>query len=276
MRGLAFGLLVCAVAAALAACGLEPKPRTLPAGFAKPRLMLISDEAQGPLLVGGDYGLRYSVDGGRTWREPADARKPVVAAAPYYDRILVSRGATAQVYDYSLQGTAEPRVAWPFGEAVTLLAGNARRLRLWALSADGGLQLHYSNDGGSYWWDMPGIGLCAHPRALAVGGAAPGRNERLWVACGRQGLMASDDLGASFQLVPGVSNARTVAAARSTPGRIAVATPKVISTRDNGRTWWLSGLNATAIAIDPRNPQLVFAASTDGRLFSSLDGGKTF
>lgn len=276
MRRLAIALLVCAAAAALTACGLEPKPRVLPAGFAHPRFMLISDEAQGPLLVGGDYGLQYSLDGGRTWQLPATGRKPAVAAAPYYDRILVSRGATAQVYDYSLQGDANPRVAWPFGDAVTLLAGNARKLRLWALSTDGGLQLHYSNDGGAYWWDLPAVGLCPHPRALAVGGAKGKANERLWVACGRQGLQASDDLGASFRYVPGVSNAQTVAAARSVAGRIAVATPKVIVTRDNGRTWWISGLNATAIAIDPRNPDLVFAAGTDGRLFASLDGGKSF
>lgn len=276
MRRLACALLVCAAAAALTACGLEPKPRTLPAGFAHPRFLLISDEAQGPLLVGGDYGMQYSLDGGRTWQLPATGRKPVVAAAPYYDRILVSRGATAQVYDYSLQGEAEPRVPWPFGSAVTLLAGNARRMRLWAISTEGGLQLHYSNDGGSYWWDLPAVGLCAHPRALAVGGARPKQVERLWVACGRDGLQASDDLGATFQRVPGVSNARTVAASRTAPGRIAVATPKVITTRDYGRTWWLSGLNATVIAIDPRNPDLVFAIGTDGRLFASLDGGKSF
>ncbi|MEI6688692.1 MAG: hypothetical protein WCN97_04940 [Thermoleophilia bacterium] len=276
MRRVAIALLVCAAAAALAACGLEPKPRVLPAGFAHPRFMLISDEAQGPLLVGGDYGMQYSLDGGRTWQVPATGRKPVVAAAPYYDRILVSRGTTAQVYDYSLQGEANPRVAWPFGDAVMLLAGNARRVRLWALSADDTLQLHYSNDGGTNWWDLPAVGLCAHPRALAVGGAKGKETERLWVACGRQGLQASDDLGASFQYVPGVSTATTVAAARSAAGRIAVATPKVIVTRDNGRTWSISGLKASVIAIDPRNPDLVFAVGTDGRLFASLDGGRSF
>lgn len=276
MRRLALALVVGATAVALTACGLEPKPRTLPAGFAHPRFMLISDEAQGPLLVGGDYGLQYSLDGGRTWRLPATGSKPAVAAASYLDRILVSRGMTAQVYANSLQGGANPRVAWPFGSAATLLAGNARRERLWAISTDGGLQLRYSNDGGAYWWDLPAVGLCSHPRSIAVGGAKAGVDERLWVACGRQGLQASDDLGASFQPVPGVSNAQTVAAARSVAGRIAVTTPKVIVTRDNGHTWAISGLDATAVAIDPRNPDLVFAASTDGRLFASLDGGKSF
>jgi hypothetical protein len=73
-----------------------------------------------------------------------------------------------------------------------------------------------------------------------------------------------------------VSTATTVAAARSAAGRIAVATPKVIVTRDNGRTWSISGLKASVIAIDPRNPDLVFAVGTDGRLFASLDGGRSF
>jgi photosystem II stability/assembly factor-like uncharacterized protein len=274
-RGLCAALLV-AVAALLAACGLEPKPRTLPAGFATPRFLLISDEAQGALVIGGDYGMQYSLNGGRTWLVPAGGRTPAIAAAPYADRILVSRGPTAQVYDYTLEGEANPRVAWPFGGAATHLAGNARRERLWAITQDADTQLHYSNDSGAHWWPMPSLGLCPRPRGIAVGGAKGKANERLWVACGRRGLLVSTDLGVSFQAVPGISNARSVAAARTAPGRIAVTTPQVLVTRDYGQSWTLSGLNATAVAIDPRNPDLVFAVSSDGRLFASLDGGASF
>ena len=259
---------------ATAACGFDPKPRTLPAGFAHPRFMLVSDEAQGPLLIGGDYGMRYSLDGGRTWLQPTAWAKPALAAASYRTSILVSRGTTSQIYGYALRDKAEPRMPWPFAGAVTLLAGNARRWRVWAVTNDGALR--YSNDGGVYWWTMPAVGLCPKPRALALGGPDRQGVERLWAACGRAGLIASDDLGASFEPVPGIANALGVVAARTSPTRLIVLTPNVLVTRDAGRTWTISGTQATAVAIDPRNPDLVFAATTDGRLLASLDGGRSF
>ncbi|MFZ4410588.1 MAG: hypothetical protein ACOYOH_24795, partial [Paracraurococcus sp.] len=43
------------------------------------------------------------------------------------------------------------------------------------------------------WWPMPAIGLCAHPRMLAVGPGAAAASDRLWVACGWEGLAVSDD-----------------------------------------------------------------------------------
>lgn len=264
-------------AAVLAACGLEPKPRTLPPGFAEPRFLLVSDEAQGPLLLGDDAGMVFSLDGGRTWQRPDAGRQPAIAAAPFRDRLLVSRGLTGQAYDYGMGSAPDPRTAWPFRGAVTLLAGGARRWRLWAVTADGGGSvLHYSNDGGVYWWTLPAVGLCPHPRGIAAGAPDERDVERLWVACGRRGLMASDDLGASFQAVPGIADARAIAASRGTPGRIVVATPTVLASRDAGRTWVISGTRARAVAIDPRNPDLVFAATTDGRLLASLDGGGSF
>lgn len=276
MRRLAVALAVAVTMVSTAACGLDPKPRTLPAGFATPRFLLVSDEAQGPLLIGGDYGMRYSLDGGRTWLAPSGSRRPALAAAPYRTDILVSRGPTGQVYGYDLRERADAAMPWPFAGPVTLLAGSARRWRVWAVAVDGGRTLMYSNDGGAVWWTMPAVGLCAKPLAIAAG--APGERdvERLWVACGRQGLFASDDLGASFQPVPGISNALGVVASRTARGRLIVLTPNVLATRDGGRTWTISGTQAAAVAIDPRNPDLVFAATTDGRLLASLDGGRSF
>ena len=273
-----FGCVVLLVLTAIAtvACGVEPKPRELPAGFANPRFMLISDQAQGPLLIGGDYGMQISLDGGRTWQPTDNGTKPAVAAASYGNNILISRGTTAQIYGSVLTTPADPAAAWPFSGAVTELAGNARRDRIWAIASDGGNRLMYSNDGGNYWWTMSAIGLCRHPRALAVGAPKGKLVERLWVACGQDGLFASDDLGVNFVRVPGISNALTVAAARSQAGQIAVTTPQVVVTKDSGLTWYLSGLTASAVAIDPRNPDLVFAAGSGGRLYASLDGGKSF
>ena len=125
-------------------------------------------------------------------------------------------------------------------------------------------------------WPMAAVGICPRPRGLAVSAPNGPKVERLWVACGRDGLFASDDLGVNFFRIAGISNALTIAAARSTPGQIAVTTPQVVVTKNAGATWFLSGLTATAVAIDPRDPSLVFATGNNGQLYASLDGGKSF
>jgi len=266
-------------ALALAGCGfLEPRERVLPAGFAEPRFILVSDEAQGPILVGGDYGLRTSLDGGRTWTTPPGGEEPALAAGPYADRIMVSRGATGQPYAYALDRAPDEAMAWPFPGAVTLLAGSARRDRLWAVATARGARpaLQYSNDGGRTWWRMAAVGLCPRPRALAAGPIEPGRPERLWVACGRRGLLISDDLGVSFRRIVGVGDVRDVAAARSRAGHAVILTPRVRVTFDGGATWRTADLDAVRVAIDPRNADLVFAVGPNGSLRASLDGGLGF
>ncbi|MBM3680179.1 MAG: exo-alpha-sialidase [Actinobacteria bacterium] len=266
-------------ALALAGCGfLEPRERILPAGFAEPRLLLVSDEAQGPLLVGGNYGLRTSLDGGRTWTTPEGGDEPVLAAGPYADRVMVSRGATGVAYGYALDGAPDEARAWPFPGNVVLLAGSARRDRLWAVAAVRGQRpmLQYSNDGGRTWWRMAALGLCPRPRALAVGPIERGRPERLWVACGRRGLLISDDLGVNFRRITGLADVRDVAAARSRAGHAVILTPRVRVTFDGGATWRAADLDAVRVAVDPRNADLVFAVGPNGSLHASLDGGRGF
>ncbi len=276
MRRVTALVLLGAAALMVSGCGfLDPKPRTVPAGFAKPRAFLISDEAQGPILLGGDFGLRTSLDGGRTWSTPEAGQEPVVAAAPYDDQVLISRGTTRQPYGYALTEPSAELEPWPFSGAVTALAGSSRRGRLWAVTREGEPRLMYSNDGGRYWWQMPAIGLCQTPRALATS-LQPGGPDRVWVACGRHGLLASDDLGVNFRKIPGIGRANDVAGARGTSGHVVIATPQVAVTRDNGETWRYAALYAERLAIDPRSSDLVFAITGNGSLVVSLDGGITF
>ena len=278
MTRAACGFVVLCGALVLAGCGLlEPKERILPAGFAEPRFLLISDEAQGPILVGGDYGLRTSLDGGRTWTTPEGGDAPALAAGPYATRILISNGPTRQSFGYALDAAPDAAESWPFGGSVTAMTGTARRERLWAVSgARDRPVLHYSNDAGQTWWTMPAIGLCPRPRALAAGPPSAGRAERLWVACGRQGLVVSDDLGVNFRRVGGITRADDVAAARSAEGHVVVATPQVAVTRDGGASWRYAALYAERVAVDPRKSDLVFAVGRNGVLHPSLDGGLTF
>lgn len=238
--------------------------------------MLVSDEAQGPLLIGGDEGLRVSRDGGRTWTVPEGGEEATIAATASEARVLVSRGELGQSYRNDLTGPEDSPVAWPFTEAVQVIAGSPRRARLWAITREPRQELRYSNDGGITWWLPPAIGLCRDVRAMAVGPPIVGEIERLFVACGEDGLLASDDLGVTFVRVPGIDRADAVAAARADVPRVVVATPQVAVSTDGGATWSYDAFLARLVAVDPRNDRLVFAVDIGGQLFASLDGGATF
>jgi len=254
----------------------DPPPRALPVDLAEPAFILASDEAQGPLLIGGTAGLRVSRDGGRTWETPEGGTDPVVTATASQSRILVSRGETVQPYRNDLTGPEGTPQAWPFDAAVAVVAGSPRRARLWAITQTPEQTLHYSNDGGLSWWLPPALGLCPEVRALAVGPPAQGRSERLWAACGADGLYVSDDLGGAFARVPGIDRADDVSASRESIPQVVVATPTVATSRDGGASWSYSGLLARLVAVDPRSADLVFAIDIGGQLFASLDGGATF
>ncbi len=117
-------------------------------------------------------------------------------------------------------------------------------------------------------------GLCVHPRSLAAS-SEPGRDGRvrLFAAC-REGLFASDDLGYSFRrLTSAPSNVRDVATSAFDAGTVVIASPIVRVSRDRGETFSSKGLSARLVAVDPRNPSLIFAIALNGRLYASADGG---
>jgi hypothetical protein len=119
------------------------------------------------------------------------------------------------------------------------------------------------------------VGLCPRPRALA---AAPrrGATDRVYAACGDAGLLVSDSLGAYWRPLPGVASAGDVATSPADGAFVAVVTPLVTISRDGGTTWDERPLSAIRVAVSPRNAQLVFAIAENGRLFASVDGGRTF
>lgn len=277
MRRLAV-LAGAAVAFVLGGClGIgDPSPRALPSGLPEPMFMLASDEAQGPLLIGGAQGLRVSRDGGRTWSTPEGGAEAAITATSTQTRVLVSRGELGQAFRNDLAGPEDGPVAWPFAEAVQVLAGSPRRPRLWAITREPRQELRYSNDGGANWWLPPALGLCRDVRAMAVAPPVVGETERLFVACGEDGLLASDDLGVTFVRVPGIERADAVAAARADVPRVVVATPQVAVSTDGGASWSYDAFMARLVAVDPRNDRLVFAVDIGGQLFASLDGGVTF
>ena len=167
-------------------------------------------------------------------------------------------------------------VEWPFGETVTALASAPQQGRLWAVGTSGDrVRLWYSNDEAVRWRRVPAVGLCARPQALAAA-AQPDGGARLYAACGDGGLLVSTNLGAVWRSLPGVAAAGDVTTTMVDPGLVVIAGPRVTISRDGGLSWDERPVSAARVAVSPRNGLLLFAVATNGRLFASVDGGKTF
>jgi hypothetical protein len=269
-----------ALAALLAGCtppgppdrGLHPKTGT-------PKFLVVTNQALAPLAVGSPTGLWITTDVGRTWRAARPAVRGALAIGFTAGRVYVSRGDHYEIRDTTLRRLVVFARFWPFPGSVTGLASDPRHNRMWALSRVGKTEqtLRYTNDGGRIWWVVSATGLCVHPRSMAAS-SEPGRDGRvrIFAAC-REGLFASDDLGYSFRrLTSAPANVRDVATSMFDPGTVVIASPVVRVSRDRGDTFAAKGLSARLVAVDPRNPSLIFAIALNGRLYASADGGRHF
>ncbi len=261
-----------------AGCGLSSGgvDRPIPRSAERPTFLSVTNDSQGPLLIGSAANVFVTEDAGRSYRTPIPRAESALAIAYTKGQALISRGRTVQRMDLGLRRRRGPVVAWPFGETVVAMASDPHRARLWAVGVrEGVTRLWYSNDEARRWRRLPAVGLCRRPRALA---AAPDdeRGARLYAACGEGGLLVSTNLGASWRRLPGVPFAGDVATTPADPDLVVIATSLVAVSRDGGATWAERPLTASRVAVSPRNALLVFAVAENGRLFASVDGGKTF
>ena len=267
------------LAALAAGCATPGAPQqSIPDGVGDARFLSVANDARGSLIVGSTAGIWISRDVGRTWKYVHPVPRDTTAIAYGRSRVFVARGKVYERRDGSLTRIFGGTVPWPFGGTVTALASEPRGSRLWAVTHLPQLALAYSNDDGLHWYGRPATGLCPRPRAIAA--SPPARRHGtpvLYVACGVRGLQRSDDLGISFHTVEEAPwTVLDVSTALSVPGAVAIVTPIVRVSRDGGATWLDSGLSAKRVALDPRNRRLVFAIAENGRLFTSVDGGRTF
>ena len=268
------------LAALLAACTPPgPPDRALPARTGEPKFLVVTTQALAPLAVGSATGMWITTDVARTWDAARPAVRGALAIGFTAGRVYVSRGQHYEIRDPSLRTQVVFARRWPFPGSVTGLASDPRHNRMWALArvGDNGQTLRYTRDGGRLWWVVSATGLCLHPRSLAAS-SEPRRDGRVRVfaAC-REGLYASDDLGYSFRrLTSAPANVRDVATSLFDAGTVVIASPVVRVSRDRGETFSSKGLSARLVAIDPRNPSLLFAIALNGRLYASADGGNHF
>lgn len=256
-----------------------PPDRALHPRTGDPKFLAVTNQALAPLAVGSASGLWITTDVGRTWRAARPAVRGALAIGFTSNRAFVSRGQHYEIRDPSLRTQVVFARRWPFQGTVTGLASDPRHNRMWAVTRVGeeGQELRYTNNGGRIWWLLPGSGLCLHPRSIAAS-SEPGRNGRvrLFAAC-REGLYASDDLGYTFRRLDSApADVRDVATSLFDPGTVVIASPVVRVSRDRGETFAAKGLSAELVAVDPRNPSLIFAVAQNGRLFASADGGGHF
>jgi photosystem II stability/assembly factor-like uncharacterized protein len=269
-----------ALAALLSACTPPgPPDRALHAKTGTPRFLVVTNQAVAPLAVGSASGLWITTDVGRTWRAARPGVRGALAIGFTSGRAYISRGQQYEIRDPSLRRQVVFARRWPFAGSVTGLASDPRHNRMWALARVGDEEqvLRYTNNGGKRWWVVSGTGLCLHPRSLAAS-SEPGRNGRvrIFAAC-REGLFASDDLGYSFRrLTSAPANVRDVATSMFDAGTVVITSPVVRVSRDRGDTFSAMGLSARLVAVDPRNPSLIFAVALNGRLYASADGGRHF
>ncbi len=274
----ALALALAGLVLAGAGCGLGGGgvDRAVPASVEQPTFMSVTNDSQGPLVIGSAAEVVVTEDAGRSYRSPVPKASDARAIGYTRRQALISRGRTLQVMDLGLRERRGPVVEWPFGETVTALASAPQQGRLWAVGTRGErVRLWYSNDEAGRWRRLPAVGLCARPRAVAAAAQEDG-GARLYAACGPGGLLVSTNLGATWRRLPGVAFAGDVATTMVDPELVVIANSLVAVSRDGGVTWDERPVTAARVAISPRNGSLVFAIAENGRLFASVDGGKSF
>jgi photosystem II stability/assembly factor-like uncharacterized protein len=225
----------------------------------------------GTLYAGTQAGVYKTVDGGRSWR-------------------LSKRG-------LFVPHPGERLMGW-----VIALAVDPANVNVVYAGSD---RISKSSDGGRSWKTVfaphRAPGLRANVSALAI---APGRPETIYaiarVGTGITSIVESTDAGATWHAstsVRGVNDAGFATALAVDPRHpstvYAAISANVLKTTDAGKTWKpiARGLpiaarrseggcycrgGVTALAIDPRRTGTVYAALTQGGIYKTANGGRTW
>src|SRR5690349_22052208 len=233
------------------------------------RALAVAPDLAGTLWAAVGADAYRTQDGGRSWTRVASAREgDGVAFTEKYTYLVGPMG--GEIADFG--GTrAAPFTRTP-AAFVSVASPYHKTNRLYAVDGDGGLWL--SVNAGRSWSRLRAGGLPTGCDTVAAVRDLITDPDIIYVACGADGLWRSLDFGATFQKLDGVSDPRSVAMTTDDQNLVLVATGDGIYRSDNrGRSFQrVSDEVASAVAFDPRNRRLAYAAA-DGRLLRSTDSG---
>ena len=262
-------LAVAAVVLLTAGCGGEPSAESMPGDA---RALAVAPDFAGTLWAAVGPDAYRTQDGGRSWTRVPSAREgDGVAFTEKYTYLVGPSG--GEIADFG-GSRAAPLTRTP-ATFVSVASPYHKTNRLYALDGEGGLWV--SVNAGRAWSRLRADGLPAGCVTVAAVRDLITEPDIVYVACGADGLWVSNDLGASFSKVDGIGEARSVAMTTDDQDLVLVAAGDgIYRSADRGKTFArVSDAVASAVAFDPRNRRLAYAAA-DGRLLRSTDSGTTW
>jgi uncharacterized protein (TIGR03437 family) len=236
------------------------------------------------VFAGTANGILKSLDSGKTWTS-------VAAASTYWVNALVVDSVNPDlVYAATTSGTYQSRdggMTWRLvdhggWEVLALVSAPTRSTTLFSAIETGGSSpgVYRTTDSGSTWSLLVNAPLGAF--SLACDPANP---DVLYAATAQDGLIGggnpavykTTDAGDTWiKLADLPVSISTFTLAASTAAVYVGTDNGVLLSRDGGVTWTQTSVKAAAdnIAVDPTNPQIVYASA--GGIFRTTDGGTTW
>ena len=266
---------VIAVALAMLCAACTPRagepPVTMPATASA---LAIAPDFSGTIWAATGRRVYRSHDGGHTW-QLVPGRGGATGVAFLSTRVVTVGPGGVQSGGF---GTAAlPRPEPVVAPLAAVASPYYRTNRLYALDSSGRLWVSVRN--AARWGRLRAAGLPTGAVAVAAVRGDVHLPDVIYVACGANGLWRSGDFGATFRRLPALTDATAIATTTDQQRRLLVAAPQGIELSTNaGRSFTrvASVVGVRAVAFDLRNWRLAYAATADGRLLRSDDGGLTW
>ena len=256
------------------------------------------------VIYAGCYsgGFCRSTNGGQSWtagRWPSqviqsigvDPRRPsTVYAASYCGGLFKSTNAGSNwSRTYAPPGLTSTIAVDPQNSSRVYVAGTLGN-SFSCSSSTPTSPLFVTGDGGRHWHSAFGpLQRIPEPPATSIA-IAPSRPGTLYAAvcCSLGGFWKSTDKAASWHVVnaglPADYSVSAFAMAPSNPKVLYALGNPVQKSTDGGRSWlpnyqglWIGNCYyGCAIAVDPRNPNVVYASSQSGGMYKTVNGGSTW
>lgn len=262
-------------------------------------ILALAVAPSGALLKGGyEFGVRRSLDEGATWipgpqeeiRRPADRVDSLVVLG---NRVLAGGARGVWRSDSEGRGWQASSTGIRAQQTTVLEVAGDADSTVWAGTWAGFFQ---SQDGGESFQGRNGLGPTAFLEVLALHPRQP-EIAYAWGCCAENedgvrvgGLLKTEDGGASWEPLPytGVDREFILVEVDPVDPDIVYAGGLIephgspctaLRSTDGGANWScmipLGGRDFTSLAIDPRNPQNLFAVSSE-ELYRSTDRGATW